>query len=154
MDDEPDVFKADAITLLYVPSAAAQTTTSSAMTDPSSPLTVNAGPECPPAAPVCGFVAGMSAVVYDATGAFDTFEVTDVANGSMQIEHAQQRFCRKPIPLAQQSLKSSSTYSRHVHEPADALRRFPEHHACPRNVVGLNWSITATPAGRTDPSRR
>ena len=98
MDDEPDVFKADAITLLYVPSAAAQTTTSSAMTDPSSPLTVNAGAECPPAAPVCGFVAGMSAVVYDATGAFDTFEVTDVANGSMQIEHAQQTVLSKAYP--------------------------------------------------------
>jgi hypothetical protein len=90
IDDGPGAYRADAITLLYVPSTSAQTTTSSRMTTASSNLIVNSEPGCPATTPLCGFTTGMGAVIYDTTGAFDTFTVTGVMNDSLQLQHTQQ----------------------------------------------------------------
>ncbi len=90
IDDGPGAYRTNAITLLYVSSTSAQTTIASAMTNTSSDLTVNSGSGCPATAPLCGFTTGMDAVVYDTTGAFDTFTVTGVMNDSPRLQHAQQ----------------------------------------------------------------
>ncbi len=90
IDDGPGAYKADAITVLYVPSTSAQTTTSRAMSNASSNVTVNSEPGCPATAPLCGFTTGMGAVIYDTTGAFDTFTVTGVMNDSLQLQPTQQ----------------------------------------------------------------
>ena len=98
IDDGPGVYRANAITLLYVPSTSSQTTTSGAMANASSNLTVNSEPGCPVATPLCGFTSGMDVVVYDTTGAFDTFAVTSAVNGSLQLQHTQQGNLSKTYP--------------------------------------------------------
>ena len=90
IDDGPGAYRTNAITLLYVPSTSAQTTTFSAMTNAWSNLTVNSEPGCPATTPLCDFTTGTEAVVYDTTGAFDAFTVSGVVNDLLQLEHAQQ----------------------------------------------------------------
>ena len=147
-DDGPDVFKTDAITLLYVPSGAPQTTTSSAMINPSSALTVDAGLECPAGTPLCGFTAGMSAVIYDSTGAFDTFEVTEVVNGSLQLQHAQQGNLSKAYPagakiaqIAQHVYYLDTTTNQLMHYDG-----FQTTMPVLDNVVGLNFEYYGDPS--------
>ena len=98
IDDGPGAYRADAITLLYVPSTSAQTTTSSRMTTASSNLTVNSEAGCPATTPLCGFTTGMGAVIYDTTGAFDTFAVTGVMNDLLQLQHTQQGSLSQAYP--------------------------------------------------------
>jgi len=76
-DDGPGVFKPDAITILYVPSTASQTTLRAPMADPSI-VGLNLESGCPPDEPPCGFKAGAAAAVFDGTGAFDAFDVSGV----------------------------------------------------------------------------
>ena len=98
IDDGPGAYRTNAITLLYVPSTPAQTSTFSAMTNASSDLTVNPEPRCPATAPLCGFTTGMGAVVYDTAGAFDIFTVTGVVDASLQLQHAQQPNLSRAYP--------------------------------------------------------
>ncbi len=88
-DDGPGVFRADAVTIVYVPSTASQTTIRAPMTDASS-VNISSESGCPVEDPPCGFKAGAAPVVYDGTGAFDMFAVTsaDVA-GTLVFEHLQ-----------------------------------------------------------------
>ncbi len=96
-DDGPGVFRSGAITIMYVPSTAAQSTVRGGMTGAVSTITVNAEPGCPldggSVDPLCGFSADTpNVLVYDATGAFDTFAITsaDAASGQLTLQHTQQ----------------------------------------------------------------
>lgn len=86
--DPPGIFKASTITLLSVPTTAAQTRTSQEMAGPSSDLNVNAEPWCPPTDRLCGFSPGMNAVIYDDTGAYDTFTIAAVDSAALTIVRA------------------------------------------------------------------
>jgi len=104
-DDGTGVFRTDALTILYVPSTAAQSTIRGGMTSASSTITVNAESGCPLSGasvdPLCGFRANVSnVVVYDTTGAFDTFAVTSVnaAAGQLMLQHTQQGDASKEYP--------------------------------------------------------
>lgn len=83
--DPPGIFKASTITLLSVQTPAAQTSTSQGMAGPSSNLSVNVEPGCPPTDRLCGFAAGMNAVIYDDTGAYDTFTIAAVDSATLTI---------------------------------------------------------------------
>jgi prepilin-type N-terminal cleavage/methylation domain-containing protein len=76
--DPPGTFKADTISLLYVPDTAAQTTISSPLPPTSNHLEVNNEPGCPFNHPLCGFQAGMQVIIFDNTGSMDTFVITGV----------------------------------------------------------------------------
>ena len=73
-DDGPGVFRADAATVVYVPSTASQTTVRAPMTDATS-VDIGSDSGCPVGDPPCGFKPGTSVIVYDGTGAFDAFSV-------------------------------------------------------------------------------
>jgi prepilin-type N-terminal cleavage/methylation domain-containing protein len=147
-DDGPDVFKTDAITLLYVASTAPQTTTSSAMTNPSSALTVDAGPECPVGTPLCGFMSGMTAVIYDSTGAFDTFEITEVVNSSLQLRHAHQGNLSKAYPAGAKIAR----IAQHVYYLDTTTNQLMHYDGVQTtmpvldNVVGLNFEYYGDPS--------
>jgi hypothetical protein len=88
-DDGPGVFSSNALTVLYVPSTALQTTISNPLSE-AGYVAVNADSGCPAGDPLCGFKSGKHAVVYDTSGAFDTFAVTDVgAGGTLSLRHGQ-----------------------------------------------------------------
>jgi hypothetical protein len=69
---------ADAISLFYVPTTAAQTTIREDMPQPSSELKVEAQANCPPnkTAQLCGFTEGMRAIIFDETGSWDPMTIT------------------------------------------------------------------------------
>ena len=88
-DSEAGVYyRPDAITLVYVPNTSSQTTIRTGMPQPSSELKVNAQPNCPPDADdLCGFKDGMSLLIFDTTGAWDSFEVTNVQSSALHMQH-------------------------------------------------------------------
>jgi len=89
--DPPGTFKTDTLTLMYVPTTVAQTTIRQDMPAQSAELKVNAEAGCPYKGPdkdpLCGFEQGMSVLIYDETGAYDTFTITDVQSDAMHLQH-------------------------------------------------------------------
>jgi hypothetical protein len=75
--DSPDVARADAITMISVPSTAAQTTLAEAVSPASQTLSVNDAPNCGGRV-LCGLTAGADVLVADADGRFDIFRITNV----------------------------------------------------------------------------
>jgi hypothetical protein len=89
-DDGPGVFSNTAITMVYVPLTAAQTTIRAPLFDPAvAQINIDAG--CPANDPVCGFREGSTVAIYDGTGAFDLFSVTGTdPSGSLVLQLMQQ----------------------------------------------------------------
>lgn len=81
--DPPLTFKDDTITLVYVPSTAAQTSVAAqTMPQPSAELKVNPQAGCPLKGAVdydqlCGFNEGDRVLIFDDTGAYDSFTITN-----------------------------------------------------------------------------
>ena len=85
--DNPGSFFTDRVTLIYVPSTSAQTTISQAMPNTSAEIKVNAQPGCPNNDQLCGFKQGMTVLILDDTGAWDTFNITEVQTNAMHLQH-------------------------------------------------------------------
>ncbi len=83
--DPAGTFATDRITMMYVPSTAAQTTLSADLSPISLALQVNPESGCPRDVSLCGFTSGMSVLVYDDTGAYDMFTITSVIGASAQM---------------------------------------------------------------------
>ena len=153
-DDGAGVFRTDALTILYVSSTAAQTTIRGGMASASSTITVNVDSGCPLSGasvdPVCGFKANVSnVVVYDTTGAFDTFAVTSVnaAAGALTLQHTQQGTSSKAYPDRAKIVEAV----RHVYY-LDAVNQQLMHYdgvstasAVLDNVVGLSFEYYGEP---------
>lgn len=87
-DTENGVFyRNDAITIMFIPPHAAQTTLSEAMPQPSAELKVNAQPNCPVADPLCGFKQGQRIIIFDETGAYDDMTLTQVQGAALHLQH-------------------------------------------------------------------
>jgi len=86
-------YRPDAITMVYVPNTASQTTIATDMPLPSSEIKVNAQPNCPPdGLNLCGFQDGMSLLIFDDTGAWDSFEVFNVQDAALHMNHRGETF--------------------------------------------------------------
>lgn len=85
--DPPGSFFDDRITVMYVPTTSAQTSISDPMPQPSAELKVTAQPGCPANDPLCGFKDGMTVMIMDDTGAWDTFTITHVQTPAMHLQH-------------------------------------------------------------------
>jgi prepilin-type N-terminal cleavage/methylation domain-containing protein len=87
-DDPPGTYRDDVITVIYVPPTIAQT--SLATKGPalvSAEIGVNKEPNCPPSDDLCGFKEGMIALMYDASGNYDLFEITNVQENALHLQH-------------------------------------------------------------------
>jgi hypothetical protein len=84
--DPPGTFRTDAITLLSVPETCAQTTISQAMPRNSNELKVNPEPGCPANDQLCCFAEGMQVVIFDSSGAWNTFTITSVQTPAMHLQ--------------------------------------------------------------------
>jgi hypothetical protein len=84
-----NVNAASAITLLYVPSTAAQTTISQSMPQNSKELKVNEQANCPPekGSELCGFTAGMRVLIIDPSGAWDPLTINNVQSPALHFQH-------------------------------------------------------------------
>lgn len=85
--DAPGTFKSGTITLIHVPTTASQTTTSQVMPAQSAELTVNADAGCPVNDASCGFSAGMTVLIYDDSGSYELFTVTDADGPALHLRH-------------------------------------------------------------------
>ena len=80
-------FRDDAITVFHVPTTASQCTIRDKMPQPSSEVKVNAEPGCPASDPLCGFEQGMRVLIFDDTGSFDFFTITEVQSDALHLQH-------------------------------------------------------------------
>ena len=85
-DSAPDVFEPDAITLMYVPNTYSQSTISAPMPNVSAELKVNPQPNCP-SGNLCGFEEGEVVMIFDTSGHFDVFEITEVQDAAAHLQH-------------------------------------------------------------------
>lgn len=86
--DPAGAFRTDAITVLSVAAqTAAQTTIGLPLPAWSGTASINLDPGCPPDDSACGFAAGTDVLVFDDTGSYDTFRVTAVQAGALQLQH-------------------------------------------------------------------
>ena len=83
---------ASAITIMYVPTTTAQTTIRSDMPNESAELKVDAQPGCPVGDDLCGFTQGMRVLIFDPSGAYDIFTVTQVQGDALHLQHRDDKF--------------------------------------------------------------
>src|SRR4029453_12780557 len=82
---DPDMSaRRDALTITYVPSTYAQSTTSVPV-PPLGGFAVNLPANCPLGDLLCGFGAGMTVAVFDRTGHFDLFSITSVTGSTAEL---------------------------------------------------------------------
>jgi prepilin-type N-terminal cleavage/methylation domain-containing protein len=87
-DDPPGTFKTDTITLVYIPPTFAQTSLASKSPSLNSvEIGVNKEPGCPSGDDLCGFKTGMTVIMYDDSGNFDVFTITNVQGAAMHLQH-------------------------------------------------------------------
>ena len=77
--DAADAFHDNRISILYIP-ASAQETGLRFATDSQNVVYLNPQAGCPASRPLCGFETNMLAVIFDETGAHDTFRVDAIQN--------------------------------------------------------------------------
>jgi len=147
-DDGPGAFKSDAITIFYVPSTSSQTSISQGMPNASAELKVNPESGCPNGANLCGFTEGMSVLIYDDTGAYDTMTITEVQDQAAHLQHNQQGDLSKSYDANAKVVQ----YQDHVYFLDAAKRQLMHydgyHTVTPvlDEVVGLNFEYYGEPA--------
>ena len=87
-------YRPDAITMVYVPNTAAQTTITSPMPNVSAELKVASQNNCPAGKNLCGFNVGMSLLIFDTDGSWDSFNVTAVQDAAAHVQHRGQQFTK------------------------------------------------------------
>jgi hypothetical protein len=85
--DAVTVARSDTITLAYVPNTFSQTSIISAMPNVSAELKVDIQDNCPTGLNLCGFTVGMDAIVFDGSGNFDVFTITEVQDAAAHLQH-------------------------------------------------------------------
>ena len=85
--DPIDMYRSDTITLSYIPNTYSQTTISSPMPNVSAELKVTNQPNCPSGQELCGFTEGMEVLIFDNSGNFDIFTVTQVQDDAAHLQH-------------------------------------------------------------------
>src|SRR4029079_5520270 len=93
--DAATVFKEDTITLSYIPNSYSQTTISASMPNVSAELKVTDQPNCPAdAGNLCGFTEGMDVIIFDTSGNFDMFTITQVQDAAAHLQHRGQHMSK------------------------------------------------------------
>jgi hypothetical protein len=87
-------FRDDVISLVYVPPTPSQTTISQAMPPNSAEMKVNEQPNCPPVKgeELCGFDPGDHAIIFDESGNWDMFTITQVQDPAVHMQHRDDAF--------------------------------------------------------------
>ena len=122
LPDPPGTFASDRLSLLYVPVTPAQAHLAVAMAHPGADIQVAPRSGCPPSETPCGFEVGMTAIVFDETGAHDTFRIAAVLPGLGVVQ-------RDGRPLSKAYGRGASlaevvevTYRLHTDAAADVVR--------------------------------
>ena len=79
--------RSDTITLAYIPNTYSQTTISSPMPNVSAELKVSDQNNCPDGQNLCGFKEGMEVIIFDTSGHWDIFTITEVQDAAAHLQH-------------------------------------------------------------------
>jgi len=110
--DPATVFRRDAVTLMYVPNLYTQTSIIHQMPIQSPEMKVLDQPNCPKHDGLCGFDTGMVVLIFDSTGHFDTFEITQVQSAAAHLQHRGQNLDYSYDTGSQVTQIVSNTYYR------------------------------------------
>jgi hypothetical protein len=150
--DPPQTFRPDTITLTYVPNTYSQTTLSASMPQSSSEIKVNQQKNCPKGRELCGFEEGMSLIIFDGSGNFDTFDVTHVQDSAGHLQHRGQDFNQAYATGA--SVTQVISYTYYLDRNTNQLRRYngnTQDVPVVDNVVDLRFEYFGDPEPPTRP---
>lgn len=141
----------DTITLFYVPPTVAQTTISDPMPANSAELKVTAQAGCPTSDLLCGFKEGMSIMIFDDTGSYDQFLITNVQSSALHLQHRGTDLSKAYAANTRIAQVASFTYWLKTDTTAETyqLMRYDGYSTdlpVAENVVGLSFEYFGIPA--------
>ena len=139
-------FKDDTITLAYIPNSYSQTTISQSMPPQSAELKVFKIPSCPKDDALCGFEIGMTVIIFDTTGHFDTFTITQVQDAAGHLQHRGQDLNHEYATGAQVTQIVSNTF--YLNRNTNQLMRYDgasQEIPIVDNVVDLDFQYFGDP---------
>jgi prepilin-type N-terminal cleavage/methylation domain-containing protein len=152
----PDPYQSartDAVSLTYVPNSYSQTTISQSMPISSMELKVNDQPNCPHGEELCGFKDGDEVLIFDNSGHFDTFTITNVQNSAGHLQHRGQDLSYAYDTGASVLQAESHTY--YLDATTKKLMHYNGGTDAPQplvdNVVGLRFDYYGDPAPPVQP---
>jgi prepilin-type N-terminal cleavage/methylation domain-containing protein len=145
-------FRTDAITLSYIPNTASQSFITDPMPNVSAELRVSAQPNCPQGQQLCGFTVGMGILIFDTSGNYDNFTVTQVQNAAGHLQHRGQQF--SIAYPAGASVAQIINYTYYLDRTTNQLRRYDGLDTdvpIVDNVVDLRFEYFGDPNPPTSP---
>jgi len=139
-------YKTDAVTLAYIPNTYSQTTITQAMPPNSAELKVADVANCPRGDELCGFEIGMNVIIFDTTGHFDTFNITNVQDSAGHLQHRGQDLNHTYSAGSQVTQIVSNTY--YLNRVSNQLMRYDggdSEVALVDNVVDLAFQYFGDP---------
>ena len=109
-DDPPGTFKTDTITMMYVPTTNSQTSIATDMPSTSAELKVTAETNCPAGDPLCGFINNDNVMIFDDSGSYDTFTITNVQDAALHLQHNLNDLSKKYMAGSKIVKMASHTY--------------------------------------------
>jgi len=143
----PGSFQPDRITLTHIPNSYSQTTISAAMPPQSSELKVTNQPNCPSGQQLCGFTTGMDVIIFDTSGNWDTFIITEVQDSAGHLQHRGQDL--NYTYNAGASVTQVVSYTYFLDRATNQLKRYDgkaSEVALVDNVVDLRFQYYGDPA--------
>lgn len=140
-------FHTDRITLTYIPNSYSQTTISASMPNVSAELKVTPQPNCPSGQALCGFTEGMDVIIFDTSGNWDAFTITNV---QAEAGHLQRRG-QGPLSYPYQagaSVAQIVSYTYYLDRATNQLKRYngeASDVALVDNVVDLRFQYFGDP---------
>ena len=145
-------FTTDKLTLTYIPNSYSQTTLSAAMPSQSAELKVTDQPNCPTGQELCGFTEGMDVIIFDTSGNFDTFTITEVQDDAAHLQHRGQDLNYSYSAGASVTQVVSNTY--YLNRTTNQLMKYNGHALevpLVDNVVDLRFDYFGDIASPTQP---
>ena len=127
LNPDPEMsFFPDRITISYVPNTAAQTNVRDPMPQPSSEIKVDPQPGCPINDQLCGFRVGMRVIIFDDTGAYDFFTITEVQEDALHLQHRPPNpdFSKAYTPVEHARIAMVETHVYYLDAAAVQLRHY------------------------------
>jgi prepilin-type N-terminal cleavage/methylation domain-containing protein len=149
-DDPPGTFKSDTITLVYVPPTFVQTSLSTKSPALNSvEIGVNPEPGCPKGQDLCGFTPGMVVLMYDDSGNFDLFTLTNVQENALHLQHNQDKLSYTAYDENTTKIVQANYFEYYLNTVTNQLM-FYDGGGAPDvpvvdNVVGLNFDYYGDP---------
>jgi hypothetical protein len=142
----PNSYKSNAITIAYIPNSYSQTTISQDMPPNSVELKVNVQQNCPKKDPLCGFENGMSVILFDDSGNFDNFSITQTQSDAAHLQHRGQNWTHQYDQGS--NVAQIRTYTYYLNTTTNQLMRYDGDStevAIADNVVDLQFRYYGDP---------